>query len=353
MFTARSIRKSVAYTSLLGLMFFTPISAVSAQGEERVLPRTPDGKPDLQGLWTNATQTPLERPAALADQAVLTPEQASELEFNARMRIENANQPSDPNRPPPTDGNTDLGYNNFWVDRGTGVAMINGQYRTSLIVDPANGRIPYVEEPRPRGQAAEWRARPGVQAYDGPELRPLGERCLLSFGSSSGPPMLPVMYNNNYQIVQTDDHVMILVEMVHDARIIPLNRDHTAHDTQTWMGQSVGRWEGDTLVVETRHFHPQQTFRGSSENLRVTERFSLESPDKIIYSVTLEDPTVFAQPWTAEIPMNRRPAGDMMYEYACHEGNYAFSGILAGARMLEQLEDQREVDAALEGEGGN
>jgi len=269
------------------------------------------------------------------------------------MRIEMANQPSDPDRPPPTDGNTDLGYNNFWVDRGTGVAMINGEYRTSLIVDPPNGRIPFAEGPRSRGLVGDWRARPGVQAYDGPELRPLGERCLLSFGSSSGPPMLPVMYNNNYQIVQTADHVVILVEMVHDARIIPLDREHTAHNTETWMGQSRGRWDGDTLVVETRHFHPQQAFRGSAESLLVTERFHLEAPDKIVYGVTLEDPAVFAQSWTAEIPMSRRPAGDMMYEYACHEGNYAFSGILAGARILEQLEDQREIDDALEGEEVN
>jgi hypothetical protein len=339
------------------LLLTVAVSAGSApafsQTSDQLLPRTPDGKPDLQGLWSNATQTPLERPVALGEQAALTPEQASQLEHNARMRIEIANQPSDPDRPPPTDGNTDLGYNNFWVDRGTGVAMINGEYRTSLIVDPPNGRIPFIEGPRPRGLAADWRARPGVQAYDGPELRPLGERCLLSFGSSSGPPMLPVMYNNNYQIVQTSDYVVILVEMVHDARIIPLDKGHTAHNMETWMGQSRGRWEGDTLIVETRHFHPQQSFRGTTDGLLVTERFQLESPDKIVYGVTLEDPAVFAQPWTAQIPMNRRPTGDMMYEYACHEGNYAFSGILAGARILEQLDDQRDIDDALEGEEVN
>ena len=325
---------------------------LNAQTDDWVMPRTPDGKPDLQGLWSNATQTPLERARDLGSQQALTPEQAAELEHSWRMRIENANQPSDPDRPPPTDGNTDLGYNNFWVDRGTDAAQINGEYRTSLVIDPPDGRIPYLSGDRPRGLAAQWRARPGVEAYDGPELRPLGERCLLSFGSSSGPPMLPVMYNNNYQIVQTPEHVMILVEMVHDARIIPLNKSHTDHNTETWMGQSVGRWEGDTLVVETRHFHPQQSFRGAGESLTVTERFSLESDNKLVYGVTLEDSTVFSAPWTAEIPMNRRPAGDMMYEYACHEGNYAFSGILAGARQLEAQGSTAPVDAALEGEGG-
>jgi hypothetical protein len=324
--------------------------AYSQSAASTDLPRTPDGRPDLQGLWTNQTQTPLERPRELGLQGALSAEEARAYEERARQRVEMSNQPSDPNRPPPSDGNTDAGYNLFWLDRGTNVAVVNGEYRTSLIVDPPDGQIPFVEGDRPQGLIAQWRARPGVEPFDGPELRPLGERCLLAFSSSSGPPMLPVMYNNNYQIVQTPDHVMILVEMVHDARVIPLNKSHSAHDTERWMGESVGRWEGDTLVVETRHFHPQQTFRGASEHLVITERFWLENAGKIIYSVTLEDPTVFAQPWTAEIPMQRRPAGEMMYEYACHEGNYAFSGILAGARKLEELGQQGPVDGALDGE---
>ena len=338
--------------TMLTVLLYGPAAAGFAQTAANAadLPRTPDGSPDLQGLWTNQTQTPLERPQELGLQGFLTPEQAAEFEARARNRIEQSNQPSDPDRPPPSDGNTDACYNLFWLDRGTNVAVVNGEYRTSLIVDPADGQIPFVEGDRPRGLAAEWRARPGVEPFDGPELRPLGERCLLAFSSSSGPPMLPVMYNNNYQIVQTPDYVMILVEMVHDARIIPLDKPHTTHDTEQWMGQSRGRWEGDTLVVETRHFHPQQAFRGAGEHLTITEKFWLESPAKIIYSVTLEDPTVFSQPWTAEIPMRRRPPGEMMYEYACHEGNYAFSGILAGARKLEQLGEQGPLDGALDGE---
>jgi hypothetical protein len=337
---------------MLAAFLLSPASTVFAQTatDQSDIPRTPDGKPDLQGLWTNQTQTPLERPENWGLQGFLTPEQAAEFETRARARVELSNQPSDPDRPPPTDGNTDAGYNLFWLDRGTNVAVVNGEYRTSLIVDPANGQIPFVEGDRPLGLIGEWRARPGVEPFDGPELRPMGERCLLAFSSSSGPPMLPVMYNNNYQIVQTPDHVMILVEMVHDARIIALNKTPTAHDTEHWMGQSVGRWEADTLVVETKHFHPQQAYRGASEHLTITEKFSLESAGKIIYSVTLDDATVFGHAWTAEIPMQRRPAGEMMYEYACHEGNYAFSGILAGARKLEQLGQDGPIDGALDGE---
>ncbi|MDP2283792.1 MAG: hypothetical protein Q8L06_06605 [Pseudohongiella sp.] len=346
------LRKTIYRLTAVGVLALAPAALAFAQSAtgEQALPRTPDGKPDLQGLWTNQTQTPLERPAQLGLQGFLTPDQAREFEAVARQRVEQSNQPSDPNRPPPSDGNTDAGYNLFWLDRGTNVAVVNGEYRTSLIVDPPDGQIPFVEGDRPQGLIAEWRARPGVEPFDGPELRPMGERCLLAFSSSSGPPMLPVMYNNNYQIVQTPDHVVILVEMVHDARIIPLNKPHTSYDTEHWMGQSVGRWEGDTLVVETRHFHPQQAFRGASEHLTITEKFWLESPGKIVYSVTLDDPTVFRQPWTAEIPMQRRPDGEMMYEYACHEGNYAFSGILAGARKLEELGQQGPIDGALDGE---
>lgn len=340
--------------SLAGILLaFFLIPIVPAVADDWVMPRTPDGKPDLQGLWTNATQTPLERPVDLGLQGYLDEAQAREYEARAILRAELADAPSDPNRPPPTDGNTDAGYNFFWLDLGTNVAHINGEYRTSLIIDPPDGRIPYVAGDRPRGLIGDWRAMPGVNPFDGPELRPLGERCLLAFSSSSGPPMLPVMYNNNYQIVQTPDHVMIQVEMVNDARIIPLGKSHSAHSTQRWMGESVGYWEGDTLVVETQHFHPQQAFRGSSEHLKITERFTRESEQQIVYSVTLQDPTVFARPWTAEIPMRRRPAGDQMYEYACHEGNYALPGILAGARRLEEMGQQGPVDGALEGEGSD
>ncbi len=320
---------------LITAIGFSAMTTICTAADEWVIPRTPDGKPDLQGIWTNATQTPLERPAEFGDKRFLTEEEASERERMAIARVEQADQPSDPNRPPPDDGNTDAGYNLFWLDRGTNVAVINGEYRTSLVIDPPNGQIPMAEGGRQMGLAAQWRQRPGVAPFDGPELRPLGERCLLSFSSSSGPPMLPVMYNNNYQIVQTPDYVMIMVEMVHDARIIRLNDEHLPEHMIKWMGDSVGHWDGDTLVVTTKNFHPQQSYRGASETLTVTERFTRASENQLVYSFTMDDPNVFTTSWTAEIPMRARPDGDKMYEYACHEGNYALPGILAGARQQE------------------
>ena len=217
---------------------------------------------------------------------------------------------------------------------GTNIQVINGELRSSIIVDPPNGQIPYASDPR-----ARFRRDPNLPGpYDGPEGRPLAERCLLSFGSHSGPPMLPVMYNNNYQFVQTEDYVMILAEMAHDARIIRLNDNQHMITMNKWMGDSVGHWDEDTLIVETRGFNPQQNFRGASENLTVIERFKRVSSSEILYSFTVEDATMFSQPFTGELVFNARPTKESMYEYACHEGNYALSGILAGARELERQE---------------
>jgi hypothetical protein len=178
------------------------------------------------------------------------------------------------------------------------------------------------------------RAQQMRQNYDGPEARPLGERCLLAFGSSSGPPMLPVLYNNHYQIVQSKDSVMILVEMVHDARIVRLGGQHVASAVRKWMGDSIGRWEGETLVVETTNFTDQESFRGTTRDARVIERFTRVAPDKIHYRFTIEDPQAFTLPFTGELPFHR--TDDPIYEYACHEGNYALRGILAGAREQEK-----------------
>ena len=147
--------------------------------------------------------------------------------------------------------------------------------------------------------------------------------------------MLPILYNNNYQIVQTEDYVVILVEMVHDARVIPLDKEHNTYDFEKWMGDSIGYWEGDTLIVQTKNFHPQQSFRGSSDQMVISERFEMLTQDKIKYSFTIEDPITFSRPWTGEIAMSRKPAEEIIYEYACHEGNYAFPGIMGGARRLE------------------
>jgi len=316
------------------------LAAQTALAQAYTAPRTLDGVPDMQGMWTNNTITPLERPSELAGRPFLTEQEQEAMERAVLERIAEADLPSDPNRPPPDKDRIDLedSYNAFWFDDGTTVAVYNGERRTSLIVDPPDGRIPPLTA---AAQArlttlAEERAR---EPFKGPESRSLAERCLLSFGSSSGPPMLPILYNNHYQIVQSPGYVMILVEMVHDARIIRIDDDPLPTVMQPWLGDSIGRWEGETLVVETQNFNPQQSFRGSGENFLVTERFTRVGPDTINYSFTVDDPDTFTSPWTGEIPMLRTP--DKMYEYACHEGNYALEGILAGARVTE-----RDAEAA-------
>ncbi|MEX0619575.1 MAG: hypothetical protein WD180_11540 [Pseudohongiellaceae bacterium] len=320
----------------------TTLGAATFAADDWVMPRTPDGKPDLQGIWSNATQTPLERPAELGTVGFLTLEQKEALEAEWRQVGIDRSQPSDPTRAAPEEGESVGGYNHFWTDRGTDVIEINGEYRTSIIVEPEDGQVPYRETGQAQNLVARLRAMPGVEPYDGPELRPLGERCLMSFGSSSGPPMMPVMYNNNYQIVQTPEYVMIMVEMVHDTRIIRIDDEHDdAHPK--WLGDSIGYWDGDTLVVETTGLHPYQSFRGHTDNATITERFDLLNDNKIRYHFTVDDADVYTRPWSGEVAMNRRPQGDRMYEYACHEGNYAFPGILGGARRLER--DQAEASA--------
>ncbi|MDD9896355.1 MAG: hypothetical protein OXU24_11335 [Gammaproteobacteria bacterium] len=317
------------------LSFLVAQVAVAQEWEP---PRTAHGKPDLQGVWTNKTLTPLTRDREFGEQRALSLEQATRLEAGHQDYLDAEFADSDPDRgagfgaQADDDGNTDDGYNEFWKDLGTRIQVIAGEYRSSIIVDPPNGQIPYAGDPR-----ARFRRAPGSPGpYDGPEGRPLAERCLLSFGSHSGPPMLPVMYNNNYQFVQTEDYLMILAEMAHDARIIRLDGSEHLMGMNKWMGDSVGRWEGDTLIVATKGFNPQQNFRGSSKNLHVIERFSRISESEILYSFTVEDPTVFSQPFTGELVFNARPNQESMYEYACHEGNYALSRILAGARELER-----------------
>ena len=318
------------------------------------IPRTADGHPDLSGTYDIATLTPLERPEAYGDNLFLAPEEAEKLVSETRAFIADDAKLSDPNREAPPaggDGSTGAagnvgGYNAFWVDPGNDRFMIDGKFRTSIIFDPVNGRLP---AQTPTGQqrraalfslfgqntgTAWWLGREGPGPYDDPEMRPLGERCLLAFGSSSGPPMLPTLYNNLKRIVQTRDYVMILNEMVHDARIIPLEGGHTPGIRQ-WMGDSVGRWEGDTLVVETKHFKTRSGlyFFGATENLSVTERFTRISQDELLYAFTVEDPMAWEASWSGEYPW---PATDTrVYEYACHEGNYALGNILRGARLLE------------------
>lgn len=332
------IRISSMSKLLVAIACLLPTAFSAAQEWE--VPRTDNGRPNLQGVWTNKTLTPLTRPREFAEQMTLTAEQAMRLESSNQEFLDAEYAPSNPDREAGAgaqagnDGDTNDGYNEFWKDVGTDILTIDGEYRSSIIIDPPDGQIPYKGDPR-----AMFRRDPGAPGpYDGPEGRALAERCLQSFGSHTGPPMLPVMYNNNYQFIQTDDYVVIVAEMVHDARIIRLG-DTEHMDLEKWMGDSVGYWEGDTLVVRTEGFHPQQTFRGASANLVVTERFSRVSDSGILYSFTLEDDTVFSAPFTGELMFNARPESEPMYEYACHEGNYALPGILAGARQLEVQEE--------------
>lgn len=318
--------------------FILGFTALSWQTHAQTdLPRLPNGQPDLQGVWSNKTLTPLSRDRALGDTLVLSPDQVQAMEGDHAAFIDAEYAPSDPNRAPGTgaqagdDGDTDDGYNEFWKEVGDRIQVINGEPRSSIIVDPPNGQIPFAGDPRARFR----RNLPeGMSPNDGPEGRPLAERCLISFGNHSGPPMLPVMYNNNYQIVQNDDYVMILAEMNHDARIIRLN-DELDLNMQKWMGDSVGSWEGDTLVVTTSGFHPQHRILGATDSLKVTERFKRVSDSEILYTFTMEDPEAYAQPWTGELMFNARPEDEKIFEYACHEGNYALPGVLAGARMAE------------------
>ena len=308
-------------------------------------PRNAYGQPDLQGVWTNATITPLERLPVFGERAVLTDAEARRMEGANASRVAAGARPTAdgikvddlPDCGPGVSGPT-CGYNSFWVDPGTKVIRLGGEPRSSIIVEPASGRIPLRPEAQARLRAQFGSARSGN--FDGPERRPLGERCLLAFGSSSGPPMLPVLYNNHYQIMQTRDEVMIQVEMVHDTRIVRLNGTHPPANVKLWMGSSIGKWEGDTLVVETANFRPDQTFRGATENQRVIERFTRISPQQIAYSFEVIDPATFTQPVKGEIALNT--TNDPVYEYACHEGNYALPGILAGAR--EEERKGREMD---------
>ena len=318
------------------------------------LPRTASGHPDLSGMYDIATLTPLTRPSGLGDRLSLTDAEAKALAQATAARMAATNQASDPNRAAPPAGGDGSegpagnvgGYNTVWTDIGTGAFKIDGQYRTSIIVDPVNGRLPpMTPEARAKGAARAKYNRPnrgdafwiaeGITPgpYDDPELRPTAERCLLAFGASAGPPALPVMYNNLKQIVQTKDHVMILNEMVHDARVIRLNSQHEPPEIRRWLGDSIGHWEGDTLVVDTTNFNDQPALGSADRHLHVIERFTRVDAKTLRYKFTVDDPSVWTKPWTGEIVW---PATDArMYEYACHEGNYSFAGILRGARRLE------------------
>lgn len=301
------------------------------------IPRTPDGRPDLQGNWTNATLTPVERPEQFGDRMTMTPEEAVAWRPGSAAGLTDLTENAflDPDRGPPPKG-APIALEADWFFSSGYVARINGEYRTSLVIDPRDGRIPYAEDGRGRDWRSRQLARESAGEYDGPEVRPTGERCLLSVLSTAGPPMFPMSYNSNYRIVQTPDHVMIMTEMVNDVRIVKMDAGHQDPALYRWMGDSVGHWEGDTLVVRTRNIHPQQTFRGSTAAMTTEERFTMESGGQINYRITVNDPEVFGRPWTAEVPMRRLSDNEQILEYACHEGNYSLVGALAGARRQAQ-----------------
>jgi hypothetical protein len=287
-------------------------------------PRTPDGHPDLQGIWSNATVTPLERPTELAGKAVLTDQEAAEFAANA------VNRNNVDKRPPAgSEADVALAYNDFWYDRGTKAIKTR---RTSLIIDPPDGRVPAMTPVAQKRMAARAERR-RLHPADGPEDRGLSERCLN--WPTAGPPMLPSFYNNNYQIIQTPDAVVIFNEMVHDVRIVPMDgRPHISSGIRQWLGDSRGHWEGDTLVIDTTNFTDKTAFRGSSEHMHLTERFTRVDADTLLYEFTVNDPETFTRPWTAQIPSVRSDGA--IYEYACHEGNYAMTGMLSSARAEEK-----------------
>ncbi len=334
-----SMRRSI---SLLGLCIATAAAGlVSPAAAQWVLPRTPDGHPDLQGNWTNRTQlTPFERRRGTG--AVLTPEEVATLEGRAVDRIVTGAQRSDPNRPPPEagvpiGGARNPGYNNVFYNRGDRVAVIDGEARSSVITNPPDGRKPPLtpEAQQRRREQREFSSQ--FEQYDNPENRPGPGRCLM-FTSNPGPPMiLDHSYNNNFTIVQTADYVMINTEMIHDTRIIPLREpDPLPQHVRPWFGDSWGRWEGNTLVVETTNINHSQVFRGiaPTDDLKVIERFTRVDEETILYEFTMDDPTTYTQPWGGEVPFTK--FDKLLYEYSCHEGNYSLRNVLSGARYQER-----------------
>jgi hypothetical protein len=289
----------------------------------------PWGEPDLQGVWTSATITSLERMDGI-DELVISEERVLEMEqqeVGFMAAIDNLPEGDLPA------GEIVGGYNSAWLDPGGRLLRVKGEPRTSIIVDPEDGQVPYTLT----GWAKHWWALIKSQKRNNPEEQLLGDRCIVGFGSTGGPPMLPVVYNNNYQFVQSPGQVMILVEMNHAVRTIRIDGEPLPEQIRPWLGDSIGHWEGDTLVVETTQFHPQQSFRGAIKhqlyvgmNSKITERFTRIGDKEIVYEFTVEDDEIYRQPWRGELTF--RPSNGEIYEYACHEGNYGLASILAGER---------------------
>ena len=335
---------TVAVVIALALLTPAPVAGqagsagkATATSKAWTVPRTLDGHPDLQGIWSNSTLTPLERPRELAGKEFLTEEEAAKYEKQV-LQLNNADRRD--NRE--TDADVALAYNDFWYDRGTKIVPTR---RTSLIVDPPDGRIPLLAPEAQKREAARAEARSKRGPADSWEDRNLAERCI-----TRGAPKLPGGYNNNFMIVQTPEYVAILQEMIHEVRIIPLDGSpHVSQNIRQWLGDSRGHWEADTLVVDTTNFRDEIRFNlfnccgSAGANLHLVERFTRVDNDTIDYQYTVDDPTTYARPWTVAVPLTMAPGP--IYEYACHEGNYGMAGILAGARAEEKAAQEAKQKA--------
>jgi hypothetical protein len=309
--------------SALGLVLLAALPA-PAMGQDFVMPRTEYGDPDIQGTFTYRTLTPLNRPVELADKAALTAEEAEEWAAYERQRQNRdliIDSVGGAGYPPGV-----ISYNEFWYERGV---QTIADRRTSLIYDPPNGRMPAMNAAGRERAAARDEA---LRMSAGPEARTLADRCLMSGGA--GPPLIPGSYNNNVQIVQTRDYVMILSEMIHRARIIPFADEHSTKQLK-WDGDSVAHWDGDTLVIDTRHFYQDNNSRGTSKQMHLVERITRVDANTLDYDFTIEDPLSWDASWSARVPL--RVTDMPVYEYACHEGNHGMVGILAGWRRYESM----------------
>ncbi len=324
----------------LGLAAMATVAMGAPAGAEAA-----DGARDLNGVWTNASATRLERTANF-DKLVVPMEEAEAMKAAAIARSAAANAPSDPNAGAFQDANSVAGYNSFWTNPGIGLAIVRGEARSSYITSTADGRIPFIDRAKslaePMREGREYRT--GGGAYPGPEDLPLRERCLIAQSDGGGPVMLDGLYNNNNEFHLTDTHFVINVEMVHDARIIPIygsasaaRAAHKPAAIMPWLGDTVAWWEGDTLVAETVNVHPVQAVRTSTPLTPdgvVTERFTRLADDELLYQFEVEDPNHYTEKWSGEYTF--RPTEGRVHEYACHEGNYSMDGILAGARLKER-----------------
>src|SRR5437016_4870358 len=292
--------------------------------------KTPDGQPDLQGFWTNSTYTPFQRPNGVTKE-YYSAEEAAKLETQAAEREAEQTEPG-------TIADVHYDFTQFGLDRSESTHV--SSVRTSMVIDPSDGRLPPVtpEGQKRQAERAAERRRMGATT-DQVQNMPIGTRCIIMAGS--GPPMMPAGYNNNYQIVQGQGYVMILTEMIHDVRIIPLDgRPHVSPKIRQWMGDSRGHWEGETLVIETTNYNDKNPYRGASQNMKVTERFTRLAPDTIDYKFTVDDETTWTRPWTAVLPLTASVGP--IFEHACHEGNYGVRNTLSGARA----EEKRAAEAA-------